>query len=130
VKLLLVLSAILACLFGLMLIVIPDKMYEPAGIAMTPMMATLAQAHGATLIGLGVINWFARNADRQGLIAVCAGNLVVQVLSLLVVLRTMQLGAGSAVAPGIAIHVILGAFFGYFLAKLRRDFQGGLKSGT
>jgi hypothetical protein len=49
---------------------------------------------------------------------------------LLVVLRTMQLGAGSAVAPGIAIHVILGAFFGYFLAKLRRDFQGGLKSGT
>jgi hypothetical protein len=62
--------------------------------------------------------------------AVCAGNLVVQVLSLLVVLRTMQLGAGSAVAPGIAIHVILGALFGYFLAKLKRDLGGGLKSGT
>jgi hypothetical protein len=102
-----------------MLLAIPDKLYVPAGITMTPMIATLAQAHGATLIGLGVIDWLARNADRQGLIAVFAGNLVVQVLSLLVVLHTMQLGAGSAVAPGIVIHVVLGALFAFFLAKLK-----------
>jgi hypothetical protein len=34
----------------------PDKFYAPTGIAMTPMIATLAQAHGATLIGLRTIN--------------------------------------------------------------------------
>ena len=52
--------------------------------------------------------------------AVLAGNLVIQILSLLVVLRTMQLGAGSAVAPGVVIHVVLGALFGYFLLRTRK----------
>jgi hypothetical protein len=64
-----------------------------------------------------VINWFARDADRRGLIAVLGGNLVVQILSLVIVVRTMMLGAGTKVAPGIAIHVVLGAFCGFFLAQ-------------
>jgi len=119
-KIFLGIAAVLAWFFGAMLIAMPDKFYEPTGIAMTPMMATLAQAHGATLIGLGLIDWLARNAERQGLIAVLAGNLVVQVLSLLVVFRTMQLGAGMAVAPGVVIHVALGSLFGYFLLQARR----------
>ena len=49
-------AAILAWLFGAMLLLIPGKFYAPTGIVMTPMLATLAQAHGATLIGLGVIS--------------------------------------------------------------------------
>jgi hypothetical protein len=101
-----------------MLLAIPEKFYEPAGIVMTPMIATVAQAHGATLVGLGAINWMARSADRRGLLAVLTGNLVVQLLSLFVVFRTMYLGAGMAVAPGVAIHIILGGFFGWFLWKV------------
>jgi hypothetical protein len=100
-----------------MLLFVPAQFYSPTGIAMSPMMATVAQAHGATLVGLGVINWFARDADRRGLIAVLGGNLVVQILSLVIVVRTMMLGAGTKVAPGIAIHVVLGAFCGFFLAQ-------------
>jgi hypothetical protein len=119
-RLFLAIAAVLAWLFGTMLIAIPGSLYEPTGIAMTPMLATIAQAHGATLIGLGVIDWLARDADRRGLIAVLGGNLVVQILSLLVVLRTMQLGAGMAVAPGVVIHVVLGSFFAYFLRQVRR----------
>lgn len=113
-------AAILAWLFGAMLLIVPAEMYAPTGIAMTPMIATLAQAHGATLVGLGVVNWLARNADRQGLIAVLTGNLVVQVLSLGVVIRTMQLGAGLAVAPGVVIHVVLGSLFAIFLIRVRK----------
>jgi len=102
------------------MLLVPAEFYAPTGIVMTPMIATVAQAHGATLMGLGVVNWLARDADRQGLTAVLTGNLVVQVLSLLVVLRTMQLGAGLAVAPGIVIHVVLGSLFAFFLIRLRR----------
>jgi len=119
-KIFISIAAILAWLFGAMLLIVPTSMYAPTGIAMTPMIATLAQAHGATLVGLGVVNWLARNADRQGLIAVLTGNLVVQVLSLGVVLRTMQLGAGLAVAPGVVIHVVLGSLFAIFLLRIRR----------
>jgi len=116
-KLFLAIAAILAWLFGAMLLLIPAQFYAPTGLALSPMMATVAQAHGATLVGLGAINWLARHADRRGLIAVLGGNLVVQILSLFVVVRTMTLGAGMKVAPGIAIHLILGAFFAFFLAR-------------
>ena len=119
-KIFISIAAILAWLFGAMLLIVPAEMYAPTGIAMTPMIATLAQAHGATLVGLGVVNWLARNADRQGLIAVLTGNLVVQVLSLGVVIRTMQLGAGLAVAPGVVIHVVLGSLFAIFLIRVRK----------
>jgi len=85
-----------------------------------PSMRLFPQAHGATPIGLGVIDWLARTADKRGLIAVLAGNLVVQLLSLLVVVRTMLLGAGAAVAPGVVIHIALGGLSAYFLVKARR----------
>jgi len=118
-KIFLAAAAILAWLFGAMLLFAPAQFYAPTGIAMTPMSATVAQAHGATLIGLGLVNWLARTADRRGLIAVLAGNLLVQIASLGVVLRTMMLGAGTAVAPGVAIHVTLGALFAWFLVRLK-----------
>ncbi len=117
-KIFLAITAVLAWLFGLALLLQPAKFYAPTGIAMTPLIATIAQAHGATLVGLGVVNWLARNADRNGLFAVLAGNLVVQILSLVVVVITMRLGAGTKVAPAIGIHVVLGALYAFFLTRL------------
>ncbi|HYM41203.1 MAG TPA: hypothetical protein VET46_00420 [Steroidobacteraceae bacterium] len=114
-RLFLSIAAILAWLFGAALLLAPAKFYEPIGVSYTPMLGTVAQAHGATLIGLGVVTWLGRTADRQGLIALLGGSLVVQILSLLVALRTMSLGAGAAVTPAIIIHVVLGSLFGYFL---------------
>ena len=119
-KVFLSIAAILDWAFGAMLMFIPDAFYAPTGISMTPLLATLAQAHAATLIGLGFVDWLARDADKRGLIAVLAGNLVVQVLSLGVVLRTMSLGAGAAVAPGVVIHVVLGTLLALFLSKARK----------
>lgn len=113
-------AAVLAWMFGAALLVVPGSFYAPTGIQMTPMLATVAQAHGATLVGLGVVIWLSRGADRSGLIAVLGGNLVVQVLSLVVVVRTLMLGAGSAVAPGVVIHVVLGSLFAYFLLKVAK----------
>ena len=117
-KVFLAAAAVLAWLFGAMLLFIPGQFYAQTGIVMTPMSSTVAQAHGATLIGLGLINWLSRNADRRGLIAVLAGNLLVQVASLAIVVRTMTLGAGRAVAPGVVIHVILGSLFAWFLVRV------------
>ncbi len=118
-KLFLAIAAALAWIFGGALILAPAQFYAPTGISMTPMLATIAQAHGATLVGLGVVDWLGRHAEPRGLRAVLAGNLVVQVLSLGVVVRTMTLGAGGAVAPGVVIHVVLGSLFAFFLVKAR-----------
>lgn len=63
-KILLSIAAVLAWLFGAALLIAPAPFYAPTGIQMTPMLATVAQAHGATLVGLGVIDWLARNAEK------------------------------------------------------------------
>ena len=118
-KIFLSIAGVLACLFGAALLLTPGGFYKPTGIEMTPLLATVAQAHGATLFGLGVINWLSRKSPPVAARAVLAGNLVVQVLSLGVVIRTMTLGAGAAVAPGVVIHVTLGALFALFLARSR-----------
>lgn len=117
-RLFLLIAGVLACIFGAALILVPTQFYQPTGIAMTPLIATIAQAHGATLFGLGVFNILVRKADAVGLKAAFAGNLVVQIISLIVVVRTMTLGPGMAVAPGVVIHIVLGSFCAYFLWKL------------
>lgn len=116
-------AAVFAWIVGSMLIFFPGEFYAPTGIQMTPMIATLAQAHGATLLGMGLIDWLARNAEKSGVVAVLGGNLLTQVLSLGVILRTMTLGAGVAVAPGIVIHVVLAGTFCYFLLARNRDYS-------
>lgn len=42
-------------------------------------------------------------------------------LSLAVVVHTAVLGAGSAVAPGVVIHVVLFCAFAWFLLRARRS---------
>jgi hypothetical protein len=120
VKIFLSISAILSWIFGAALLLAPAPFYAPTGLAMTPMVATVAQAHGATLVGLGVINWMARGANRPGLAAVLTGNLVVQILSLGVAIRTVMLGGGASAAPSIFTHIVLGGFFLFFLLRLEK----------
>jgi hypothetical protein len=117
-------AALVGWLVGGMLLFVPGKFYAPIGISMNPMVATLAQAHAATLIGLAFINWLARNSDPRILSPVLAGNLIMQVLSLGVVLWTAMLGAGAAVVPGIVIHVVLSSLFAYFLLRASRSARG------
>lgn len=122
-KIFLAVAAVLAWVFGGALLLAPAQFYTPTRMVLTPMLATLAQAHGATLLGLGTVNWLARKADKEGLRAVLAGNLVAQLASLGIVLRTMSLGAGTAVIPGVVIHVVLGCGFALFLVKARTGGQ-------
>src|SRR3989442_6346986 len=117
VKIFLSIAAVLAWLFGAMLLLAPGPFYAPIGLTMTPMVASVAQAHGASLVGLGVINWMARGANRQGLVTVLTGNLVVQILSLGVAIRTVMVGAGAGATPSIFIHVVLGVLFLFFLLQ-------------
>jgi hypothetical protein len=119
-KIFLAIAAVLAWLFGLMLFLAPTQFYAPVGIVMTPMLATVAQAHGATLIGVGTVNWLARHAQGRGLVAVLVGNLVIQILSFVVAVRTSMLGAGASATPAFVIHLLLGAGFAVFLVRVRR----------
>lgn len=122
---LLIISAVLAWLFALMLLFNAKAFEAPVGIVLDAKTATLAQAQGAILLGLGVINWMARKLlDNHALEAVLAGNLVVQIASLIVAGRAVITGIFPPKgAPAIIIHVILGAAFAFYLWRIRREGQ-------
>ena len=119
---LLIVSAILAWLFGLMLLFNARAFEAPVGIDVPDKVATIAQAQGAILLGLGVINWMTRDVtDPRALTAVLAGNFVVQIASLAVVVRALALRIFPAQgAPAVVIHVLLGAAFAVYLLRARR----------
>jgi len=124
---LLIVAAVLAWVFGLMLLFDARAFEAPVGIDVTDKVATIAQAQGATLVGLGVTNWLARNlTDAAGLRAVLGGNLVVQVMSLGVAARAVLLHIFPIQgAPAIAIHVLVGAAFTVALVRAARSSDAG-----
>jgi hypothetical protein len=105
-------GGIAAMLFGVAGLVFPESELAAFGLAATAEARVLARASGATLIGLGVINWMARNATGEALRALLVGNVVVQALGVLIngyeiaVRELPTQGAG-----GLLIHLVLGAVF-------------------
>ena len=105
-------GGIAAVFFGLALFVSPESMLAGFGVA-TPVAAkVLARDVGATLIGLGVINWMARNASGEVLRALLVGNVVVQALEILINGYEVLVGdLPTQAAGGLVIHLVLGAVF-------------------
>jgi hypothetical protein len=101
-----------ALLFGLALFVSPDSMLSGFGVATSVPATVLARDVGATLIGLGVLNWMARNATGEVLRALLVGNVVVQALELLI--NAYEIVRGDLpmqAAGGLVIHLVLAAIF-------------------
>ena len=105
-------GGIAAIAFGLALFVSPDALLAGFGVAAPVSATVLARDVGATLIGLGVINWMARDATGEVLRALLVGNVVVQALELLI--NAYEIAHGdlpTQAAPGLLIHLILGGVF-------------------
>ncbi len=111
-RLALTVGAVAAFVFGVPLVVFPAAVLGSSGVTASDVAISLSRGAGATLIGLGVINWMARNASGEALGARLVGNLVVQALSLVVNaygVLTGQLPPQSGVAS--PIHLVLAAVF-------------------
>jgi hypothetical protein len=117
-RLALILGAIAAFAFGLALLVFPMTMLAGFGLSTPNEAVVLSRDVGATLIGLGVINWMGRGATGAPLRAILVGNVVVQALELVV--NGYEIVAASLpvqAAPGLVIHLLLGAIF---ISAMRR----------
>src|SRR5256886_17620405 len=105
-------GGVAAILFGLALLVFPTSMLAGFGLAVPRERKVLSRDVGATLIGLGVINWMARDATGQALRALLVGNVVVQALELLINgYEIAQAELPTQAAGGLLIHLVLGAVF-------------------
>ena len=105
-------GGVAALVFGLALFVSPESMLAGFGLSTPAAAKVLSRDVGATLIGLGVINWMARNATGDALRALLVGNVVVQALELLINGYEIVVGdLPTQAAGGLLIHLVLGAVF-------------------
>ncbi len=117
-KLALTIGAVVALLAGLGFTLAPAQLLLRFGGA-TPTEAILVTRDlGVTLVGLGVLNWLARDVTGPAVRAILVGNLLIQAGEL--VADTWEVVAAikpPQAAGGIVLHLSLGVVF---LLALRR----------
>ena len=117
-KLALSIGAVVAVLAGVGFLLAPAQMLSGFGFAAPAEAVIVLRDIGVTLIGLGILNWLARDTTGPAVRAILIGNLFIQVAETIV--NGWEIAAGlipSQAAGGIALHVVLGVVF---LLALRR----------
>ena len=118
-------SAVYLALVGLGFIFAPDAMlFGGMGAATVTVVAAL-RGFGATLFGIGILNWVARNADAsKARDAIFLGNTIGFVLTTI----TIVLGqVGGAPPPGWVFAVINGLFAVAFFVVGKASMSTGAK---
>jgi hypothetical protein len=112
---LLVVAAIIGAAFGVAFVVATGPLLSVYGITLDKAGTLVAQLFGALLIGLAVLNWFARNVtDPEARQAVVYGNLVGDVIGFVVILIGQLAGIANAVGwSSVAIYLLLALGFAY-----------------
>ena len=111
-RLALSIGAIAAWIFGLALALLPQQMLSGFGLGTPTEAQVLSRDVGVTLIGLGIINWLARDATGTALRAVLLGNLFVQLAE--IVVNGWEVATGilpGQSAGGLVIHLVLAVVF-------------------
>ncbi len=111
-------GAVLAVVFGAALTFVPEQMLSGFGLASPKEALVVSRDIGVTLIGLGIINWLARDATGAPLRGLLWGNIFIQVAE--AVVNGWEIAFGILPAPaagGVVLHVVLA---GIFVLGLRR----------
>ena len=111
-KLALSIGAVVAVIFGLLLVFAPGQMLTGFGLSAPVEGIILSRDVGVTLVGLGIINWLARDASGSALRGLLVGNLAIQLFEFLVNGYELLMGQlPTAAAGGEVIHIVLGIIF-------------------
>jgi hypothetical protein len=120
-RVVLIIGALAALIFGLGLTLLPAQMLAGFGLGAPSVALVVSRDVGVTLLGLAVLNWLGRNATGEALRAILVANVFVQVAELIV--NGLELATGElppAAAGGLAIHLVLGALFAWALYRPSR----------
>jgi hypothetical protein len=116
-KILLITNAIIAALYGIVILLIPAQLGSLYGFTSTPELNFVARLLGVYLLATGILSWLIRNAPvSQGRTAILYAFLAMDVLGFVVTLIYML--NATLNAQGwllVAIYLLLGAGFTYFL---------------
>jgi hypothetical protein len=103
-------SAAQSIFFGFPLLLFPASILEVAGLVLPDAGVAIARGAGATVIGVGIIDWMLRGATGDVARALLRGNLALQVMSLAV--NATEVIAGNLplqAASASLVHLTLSA---------------------
>lgn len=112
---LLMVAAIIAAVFGVGFVVASGPLLSTYGITLDKAGTLVAQLFGALLIGMAVLNWFARNVtDPAARQAVVLGNLSGDIVGFVVILLGQLAGIANGLGwSNVAIYLLLALGFAY-----------------
>jgi hypothetical protein len=108
-------AAVIGAIFGVAVLVASGPLLAVYGITLDKAGTLVAQLFGALLIGLAVLNWFARGVtDPEARNAVVLGNLAGDVVGFVVILIGQLAGIANALGwANVAIYLLLAMGFAY-----------------
>jgi hypothetical protein len=115
----LMISAVVAGLFGLGFVLVPGFMFSIYGIASAPASVLGFRLFGSALIAIGVLTWLLRDstdwlAARALLLSVAVGNVIGLLLVLFATVNGTLSGMGWS---AVLIYLLLLIGEGYFLSR-------------
>ena len=110
-------NAVVALLYGIGLLVVPVSFLAMYGIAVNPGNAVVGQLFGASLITIGLISWFAREAEagvaRHAIVqSLCWGNVIGGATC---AFGTVTGAVGPMGWSSVGVYFLLGGAYAYFL---------------
>jgi hypothetical protein len=107
-------SAVVAFIFALGLILMPATMGSLYGTGTSPNQLLLARLFGSALLGFGLVNWLSKDMEYASLRPLLAGNLVGDLVGLVVtVMGTLGGVMNSMGWLSVAIYLVLALGFAY-----------------
>ena len=113
---LLVINAIVALVYGIILVLTPATMLSLHSVTQGPGEKLMGQYFGSALIAIGLLTWFARDvADSEAQRAIILALLISDVIGVIVSVLGTVSGVMSAVGwSAVGIYLLLALGFAYF----------------
>lgn len=120
-KTLLTIFSVFAFVAGLICVLAPAQMLSSYGVSLIPMGYVVYQFWGSTLMGFGMLSWFARNIEDPALQKkFTLSFFITTTLGTVLAIRGQYMGANTFGWSTVALYFLLALGFGYFLfSKVR-----------
>lgn len=111
----LLIAAIIALAYAFGLLLMPALVLTAYGLGTSPSEILLARYFGVELLGLGVIQWMAKDLSGASVRPVIAGGLALNAVGTIVSLMGTLGGVMNAVGwSGVLLYLLLGLGYAYF----------------
>jgi len=125
-KTMLIIKAIVCLCLGVPILFVPNFIYSIFGATLAAGGVFAAREYGASMIGILMLTWFARNSqESDARWAIVLALFIYDAIGVIITLIAILSGALNPLAWLIvALYLFLALGFGYFLLRKRESVQG------